>query len=232
MRIGINIPKELHHRLQPLKGTMNISQICREALETHVGKYEQFSGWLDSDNAKEIVAEVCAQELKRKAMVEVDWETLGYQDAKDWVQAAALADWDYWNRCRNDPGLLSQNTIWVHGRHVRDGTGRGEFVSPGSARTFHERHREHVDFIHKQDAEFFEWMDEEYNGISPVYDRGSAERAYGRGWMAHTTAVWEMICQKREEYERNWQSDHAAARWNRPAPEVPEHILSDIHRGR
>ena len=103
MRIGINIPKELHQRIQPLKGTMNISEICREAIEARVKKHEEFAGWLDSESAEQAVAEICEKELQRKAMVEVDWETIGYQDAVAWVQAATLADWDYWNRCRNHP---------------------------------------------------------------------------------------------------------------------------------
>ena len=167
VRIGINIPKGLHQRIQPLKGTVNISEICREAIEARVKKYEGSAGWLDSESAKQVVAEICEKELQRKAMVEVDWETMGYQDAKDWTQAATLADWDYWNRCRNQPHRSSQNSIWVHGRHVRDNENRGKFVTPGDARTFFERHREYDDEIHAQDADFWEWMAEEYDGSGP-----------------------------------------------------------------
>ena len=41
MRIGINIPNELHRRLEPLKQHINISQICREAIEERIGCYEK-----------------------------------------------------------------------------------------------------------------------------------------------------------------------------------------------
>ena len=108
-------------------------------------------------------------------------------------------------------------------------------MSPGSAKTFHERHREYQQRIHKQGDEFWEWMYDAYDdcGIpNPMYDYGSAHRDYGRGWMAHTTAVWELICQKREEYQQKWHSEHAEARRNRPVPEVPEHVMADIGRGR
>lgn len=230
MRIGINIPKELHQRIQPLKGTMNISEICREAIEARVKKYEEFVGWLDSESAKQVVAEICEKELERKAMVEVDWETLGYRDGKDWAAAATLADWDYWNHCRNHPDRSSQNTIWVHGRHVRDGMTRGKFVSPGSARTFLQRHREYDELIHKQDADFWEWLAEEYDGLGPFHEYGTAERDYGRGWMAYTTAVWEMICQLREERRLHWQCEREEEHRNLPPPEVPEHLLADISR--
>ena len=75
-------------------------------------------------------------------------------------------------------------------------------------------------------------MAEEYDGLGPFYDYGAAQREYGRAWMAYTTAVWEMICQLREEYQQKWRSGHAEARRNFPAPEVPEHMLADISRGR
>lgn len=231
MRIGINIPKELHQRLQPLKGTMNISQICREALEAHVEKYEGFIGWLDSDVAKEVVAEICEKERQRKAMVEVDWEAIGYQDAKDWVEAANPVDWDGWNRCRNHPDKWSQDTVWVHGRHVRTSTTRGTFVSPGSAKTFHQRHREYTDLIHRQDDDFWEWMHEEYDGLGPFYDYATAQKEYGRAWMAFTTAVWEMICQRWEDDKLQWQRENMETRRSRPAPEVPEHLFADADLG-
>ena len=40
MRIGINIPNELHRRMEPLKETMNVSQLCRDAITNHLEKYE------------------------------------------------------------------------------------------------------------------------------------------------------------------------------------------------
>lgn len=232
MRIGINIPKELHQRIQPLKGTMNISEICREAIEARVKKYEEFTGWLDSESAKQAVAEIYEKELQRKAMVEVDWETIGYQDAKAWAQAATLADWDYWNRCRNHPHRSSQNAIWVHGRHVRGNRKGAKFVTPGDAKTFLERHREYNDEIHAQDDDFWEWMVEEYDGLGPFSDWEGAEQAYGRAWMAHTTAVWDLICERREERQRQWHSERAEARQNRPQPEIPDHLLAEINQGR
>ena len=231
MRIGINIPKELHQRLQPLKGTMNISQICREALEAYVEKYEEYTHWLDSDSAKELVAEICEKEFERKAMVEVDWETIGYQDAKDWVQGATLADWDYWNRCRSDSDPHRKNTVWTFGRYVREGLMKGKFVSPGAARTFHQRHREYWERIHEQDDEFMDWMNEEYDGLGPVYDRGVAEQAYGLAWMTYTSAVWEKICGLRPAYQLQRKREHVESRQALIAPEVPEQVLQELQRG-
>ncbi len=232
MRIGINIPKDLHQRLQPLKGSINISQICREALEARVDKYEEFVGWLDSEHAKEAIAGICDKEMQRKAIVEVDWETIGYQDAKDWVQGATLPDWDYWNRCRNHPDRSNQNFIWLHGRHVRSSKTRGEFVTPDGAKTFFQRHREYMDLIHDQDDEFWEWMHEQYDGLGPLYEWESSEQAYGRAWMTYTSAVWEMICQLRDERATELQNALLKSIENRPVPEVPERIAAEIRRGK
>ena len=44
MRIGINIPNELHRRLEPLKQYINISQICRDAIEDRIKCYEKGFG--------------------------------------------------------------------------------------------------------------------------------------------------------------------------------------------
>ena len=41
MRIGINIPNDLHRRLEPLKQYVNVSQICREAIEDRIRCYER-----------------------------------------------------------------------------------------------------------------------------------------------------------------------------------------------
>ncbi len=228
MRIGINIPKELHQQLQPLKETMNISQICREALEAHLEKYEQSVEWLESDIAKQLVAKICEEELERKAMVEVDWEMLGYQDGNAWVQAATIFDWEYWCSSQND--AHGQNTVWTMGRPVHYRPGKVTFTSPEGVNTFHKRHSEYSQRIHEQSDEFLNWMHEEYDGMSPVYDFASAERDYGRGWMAHTTAAWEMICRLREEYSTKWHQERMQAHQNRPQPEVPDHLLADAWR--
>ena len=41
MRLGINIPYDLHQRLMPLKQYVNVSQICRQAIEDRVRCYEK-----------------------------------------------------------------------------------------------------------------------------------------------------------------------------------------------
>ena len=73
-------------------------------------------------------------------------------------------------------------------------------------------------------------MDEEYDGLSPVYDFASAERDYGRGWIAYTSAVWEMIVQLRVEYRSKWERERMQSSLTRDEPDLPEHIREVIQR--
>ncbi len=40
-RISISIPDKLMARLEPIKDDINVSKLCREALEQRVGAYER-----------------------------------------------------------------------------------------------------------------------------------------------------------------------------------------------
>ena len=39
--VGVNIPNGLHRRLEPLKQYINVSQICRDAIEERIRCYEK-----------------------------------------------------------------------------------------------------------------------------------------------------------------------------------------------
>lgn len=83
----------------------------------------------------------------------------------------------------------------------------------------------------EQDDEFWDWMNEEYDGLGPVFDYPAAEQAYGLAWMTYTSAVWEKICGLREAYRLRRQREHVESRQARPTPEAPEHILEEIQLG-
>ena len=94
MRIGINIPNELMRRLEPLKPELNISQVCRDALEAKAKSHEQMLARLNDDGIKSAVDQAWEQEKEFLAAIEFDWEMLGYEDAESWVKAASWDDWD------------------------------------------------------------------------------------------------------------------------------------------
>ena len=95
MRLGISIPDELHRRLDPLKQYINVSQICREAIEERIRCYEKA---LASGSDKDIalaMEEAWKEELKMREIVDVNWGRLGSEDVRPWVTAAGLRDWNY-----------------------------------------------------------------------------------------------------------------------------------------
>ena len=55
MRIGVNIPDDLYQRMKHIKHTVNVSQVCREAIEAYVEDYERARARLESDGADEMV---------------------------------------------------------------------------------------------------------------------------------------------------------------------------------
>ena len=73
MRIGLNIPDDLLTRLEPLKPSINVSQICREAIEAYVDSYERASMKIEEDGTLEEAERIWRQEESRV----VDWEELG-----------------------------------------------------------------------------------------------------------------------------------------------------------
>ena len=212
MRIGINVPNELLRRLEPLKPELNISQVCREALEAKAESYEQMQARLDDAGVQAAVARVWEQEKEFLTIIEVDWTALGYQDAKAWVQAAHRKHWDYLHH--------DQTANKEKGRPER--AVRPSLV-PG-VKNFDQRFSDYERNIMNQSDEFLDWLYDE----DKYADRQVAHLEYMTAWMAYTKAVWELVRQKEREYLEEQSRQRRETRRNRPAPEAPEHLLADI----
>ena len=212
MRIGINIPNELMRRLEPLKPELNISQVCREALEAKAASYERTLARLDDGEIQEAVGMVWEQEREFLAVIEVDWDALGYEDAESWTKAAKLEGWKHLHH--------RQDVIEKQGRPAWEVPP----PSPPGVKDFTVRRGELYQLMQQQGDDFFDWLYEEHGGI----DYAAAEREYMTAWLAYTSAVWELICQRREEHYQQL----LAERKERPTLKIPEHILEDIQRGR
>ena len=212
MRIGVNIPNELMRRLKPLKPELNVSQVCRDALEAEVRNYENMRARLDDDDIQEAVSRVERQEREFRAVLDVDWEKLGYEDAADWVKVADWRDWEVMRRGRER--LREQGRQPWEWRPLST-----------KAKHFHHRWSEFLDRISQQSDDFLDWLYVEHDGDG--VDQPSAGREYGSAWQEYTDAVWKLICQKREEYQEARHKEQLAERANRPVPEVPPHLLSE-----
>ncbi|MBI2847039.1 MAG: hypothetical protein HYX82_04070 [Chloroflexi bacterium] len=170
MRIGINVPDKLLKRMEPVRQLMNLSQVCREAIESRVNAYERALVRAQRDGM-ETVAERLWQGQSAQT---IDWEALGLEDGKLWVQLASQKDWEY---------LLHR--LEVLKRQQRS---PGSWVVPYlvGTKTFSDRWHENK-----------EWFYRQYELDENTDHHQQAESAYTRGLLSYLTAVWQMVSVKR-----------------------------------
>ena len=224
MRIGINVPDELLQRLAPLKPELNISQVCREALEAKASSYERMRERLGDDAIIEVVngisEKVSGREHTYLSLLSTiavdDWEQAGYEDAVAWVQAAEQEHWDalhdhqnFNEKSGNPDGYIP--TILIDG------------VNSFSKRRWAAYH-----LIQQQDDDFVEWFYDEHEDI----DEDAAKKEYMTTWLAYTSAVWDLFLRlqqkNREEYLSERRKQRQDARRDRTPPQVPEQLLNRL----
>lgn len=212
MRIGVNIPTDLMTRLEPLKPGLNVSHICREAIRKRVEAYERAVLNLEGADTEIALADVSEEEIRRRSVIDVDWESLGYQDAANWVKAAGWEDWNEWQAIQ---GLLERQgrPAWAIQPRLR--YPRGEDV-----KQFDDRRNDFHGLLMAQDDAFLDWV--YYNGLET--DWVSAEREYGQAWLAYIKAAWERIRQARDAHFNSVRASRLQQRSLRRQPEVPDHL--------
>ncbi len=88
-RMSISLPEQLMTRLEPLKDRVNISQVCREALESRIVTFEQASGKNgDSLDIENLVARL----REERTMAEGKWEDLGAHNAALWLNTVSYLE--------------------------------------------------------------------------------------------------------------------------------------------
>ena len=92
MRIGINVPNELLKRVKAIRPEVNVSQICRDALEEYVRKADHVAAQVADDGIEANLARIGESDLF--PLAEPDWEGLALEDARDWLAKATPEDWD------------------------------------------------------------------------------------------------------------------------------------------
>lgn len=197
MRIGVNIPDDLHRRLKRLKGTVNVSQVCREAVQAYLEDHERAAARLESDGADAVVERLYPGD----SHLLVDWEELGWNDARDWVQEVDREGFDH----------------LFHRVDVLRRQGRPTWIVPPptapNASYFEQRWSAYSE-------EFARQLEAAWEADNEFDPRPDAERAYRRAWLAYVSAVREKIIRLREERVRNMTDSRTV----RPEPEVPEHL--------
>ena len=199
MRIGVNVPDDLHRRMKRIKHTVNISRVCREAIEAYVDDLERSAVRVESDDLDEVIERLSSEEDPRS----VDWQELGWSDARDWVKAVDVDRFEHLFH-RIDVLRRQGRPTWeVPPPHVPD----------PDVKAFDQRWGEHVERFARQFERLWE-VNSEY------WPRADAEEEYGRAWVAYVSAVREKVLKLREERIK----DLIGARKVRPEPEAPRHL--------
>ena len=186
MRIGINIPDELLKRMEPLKNVTNISQVCRNSIKSYVESFERAASRIEKEGMSK-VAERLSNELVPDV---IDWELLGIEDAKMWVQVAKVEDFK----------ILLERLKEIE----KQGRSTEEVLIPRlqGVKVFEQRSYEHG-----------EWFDKQIESDPLINPYVEAKLTYQRGKVSYIMAVWkkaESIAQEKykakvDELQKNRQ---------------------------
>ncbi len=181
--------------MEPIKHTFNISQVCREAIETYVEDYERARDRLESDHLDEAIDRLSDEDEQ----LEVDWKELGWSDARTWVDGVSK---EYFDHIFHRVDVLKRQgrPTWI----------AVEYPPPvQGANDFHRRVGEHDKYF------------EHIITLNPEADpHKDAQEEYCRAWLTYVYAVDEKIRQLRKErYEARRKSSSVRAE-----PEVPEQL--------
>ena len=212
MRIGINIPNDLHRRLEPLKKYVNVSQICREAIKDRIRCYEKAVASRSSEDIVSAIERVWKEELEMRAILEVDLGMLGCKDAEPWIETAELKDWNYLHHRQEVIERQGRPRWEVHIPHIQ------------GVKTFHERYTELQNRISRQDDQFLDWLYDEHSGI----DIAAAEREYMSAWLVCTDSAWDLFLEKRGHYLEERRRERLEEGPNLSSPPVPEKLLREL----
>ena len=200
MRIGINVPNDLIKRVKEAQPDVNISQVCREALEELVARRQMVESRVDADGTAERILEFSRSQ--DNPLMEPDWAGYGWDDARDWVNKVTPDEWD--DFCESydydeSAGVGFDLVVLVYGNFFK--------------------------WEHENET----WFNQRYKQLRKGGDyaevRDSAKRKYNEAWLSYVTEVrkkqrdfFEAEYKKfREEVERRIQS--------RLSPEVPPQLL-------
>ncbi len=170
-RLGINVPKELLDRLKPFKGTINVSQVCRDALEAQVAAYERAKSRVGEADLSDLVERFYQEHADR----DIDWEELGREDGTVWAELASLEQLEtlmYRLSFVGRPGMLQRQTIDI-------------VPSVEGTKLFDDRWHEKQDwFLERYD------LDENTNHLE------KAKSAYELGWFSYARVIWGLVQEK------------------------------------
>ncbi len=211
MRIGINVPNELLRQVKAIKPEVNVSQVCRDALEGRVKVAQRVAGQARADGMDAVAAL-----LDPDPPLEPDWEAYAIEDAREWMKAHTS---DTWKRF-----IYEADHLRKQGRDEAEMVDIWSGDTADRNRGLRARLWEHQDwFIAQLDIEDMTGM--------PTNGRERATEAYSRAWLGYANAVRLIYEERREAIIREWLAERAEYRRRLPKPELPSQLDESLSGG-
>ena len=202
MRIGINLPNELLKRVKSIRPEVNVSQICRDALEEYARKADRVTAQVTYDGIEAHLARIGESDLF--PLAEPDWEGLALEDARDWLARATPEDWDSYLGIRS---FLERN-----GRE--DETWFADVHGIDEVKRFPHREEEHR-----------EWLLVQYEIDPNSHAITEARNRYERTFIAYLEEVRHLWEKQQKERGEKIVSERKEGIQARGKPELPPQLL-------
>lgn len=206
MRMGINVPNDLLRRVREIDLEVNISQVCREALQWKVDFAVRASALALEDA---IAIERLNGELGPVSLGP-DWTAMAYEDARAWLREVTAEQW--------------RRFVWDVEFLRRRGERETEMVQSWS------REVEGRGLAQRVWVDWREWLIEQEDalytaGVTDVNLYRQAREEYAAAWFAYVQAAWKLLDERRQaEYDR-LKAESLQRRRELWAPEAPEQLL-------
>lgn len=87
-RISVSLPDELTTRLEPFKEKLNVSQVCREALERRIAAFE-----MAADHGDDLDVGAMVERLREeREMIEGRFQEMGGRNAASWLDTVSYVE--------------------------------------------------------------------------------------------------------------------------------------------
>ena len=206
MRIGVNVPNELLRQVKQIRPEVNISQVCREALQHRVEVTQRAIAQAASDGVDEHVTRL--DQSVARSLIEPDWVAYALDDARDWVRAVTPEKWEQY--------------IYQSDFLRRKGRDEAEMVEiwsgSGGEKGLLVRLYENMKWLEDQlEAQF-----ESGDVADPHY---KAREEYCRAWLDYVNEVRRLLEKHhKDEYDRV-MAERAEHRRSRPSADLPPQLV-------
>ena len=206
MRIGINVPNELLQQVKQIRPAVNVSQVCREALEHCADIHKRAVNQAVTDNAYEQVERLA--QSATNPLIQPDWITYGLEDARDWVRAITPERWEFFNYQsdflrRNGRDEVEMVDLWS---------------SEGDIKGFNHWLVNHKEWLIEQ-------HERDYDLGVESNPREQALREYSWAWLGYVHKVRRMLEKHhKDEYDRV-MAEREAHRRALPKPDLPSQLV-------